>query len=228
MFRLNLSEPVWLITDLGKFRYIFGVFAVLSRCTGLVNTPCYERFALGFCYQKDLYNPIFLWQSKPSGKICGERSNLIKGRTSWKHNWTNFTTSCILLWNIGSIKDCLVFSHYAFFKSVLTQTSWDINLGVKILVSKSWWDGWKIQILWSYRTQTTSSFAQCIKSPDYLYWNHPHIILQKDIDWKLSDCCITLHSLKCLHYSHNFGVPINCCWTKFTDHISLGKVKGFH
>ena len=62
----------------------------------------------------------------------------------------------------------------------------------------------------NYRTQTTS-FTQCIKSPDYLYWNHRHIVitLQKDIDWKLSDRCITttfrnvfiIHTILMSHWS---------------------------
>ena len=85
----------------------------------------------------------------------------------------------------------------------------------------------------NYRTQTTS-FTQCIKSPDYLYWNHRHIVitLQKDIDWKLSDRCITttlrkvfiIHTIFMSHWSgQSIVVEPNSRIT-----YCLGRSKVFH
>ena len=55
-----------------KFQYILGVFAGFSNtCTGLVNTVCnieegvdvtFLSFKISTAHQKDLYNPVFLWQ----------------------------------------------------------------------------------------------------------------------------------------------------------------------
>ena len=100
------------------------------------------------------------------------RSNLIKGRSRrWKHNWANFTSCCILLWNIAGqrslIKYCS-FSKVCTFR--LSIFGWRPKNSDSLNLSHS-------DNLLLLRTMHQISRLSLLKPPT-------RFTLEKDIDWK--------------------------------------------